>query len=84
MRTVGALTCCRRLKELGLPQRCLQIRPRKATEAEIGLVHSPGLIADVKKTSGETDAEKLRQHSSKCVVDGAAQTATLLYAFADL
>ncbi|TKC45469.1 hypothetical protein EI555_006043, partial [Monodon monoceros] len=43
-------TALERLQQRGLEQRCLQLAAREASEAELGLVHSPEYVALVRET----------------------------------
>ncbi|KAM6216522.1 polyamine deacetylase HDAC10 [Rhynchocyon petersi] len=50
-------TALERLQQRGLAQRCLQLAAREATEAELGLVHSPEYVSVVRATQVLDTAE---------------------------
>ncbi|XP_059095029.1 polyamine deacetylase HDAC10-like [Tigriopus californicus] len=54
-----------RCQSLGLIQRCVDLKPRKATNAELQLGHSQNLIDILKSTSNETNVEKLKELSTR-------------------
>ncbi|XP_059881843.1 polyamine deacetylase HDAC10 isoform X2 [Delphinus delphis] len=80
-------TALERLQQRGLEQRCLQLAAREASEAELGLVHSPEYVALVRGTqalgtgelqtlSGQYDAVYFHPstfHCSRLAVGAALQ-----------
>uniref|UniRef100_A0A8I3RUQ4 Histone deacetylase 10 n=2 Tax=Canis lupus familiaris TaxID=9615 RepID=A0A8I3RUQ4_CANLF len=54
----------RRLQQGGLEQRCLQLAPREASEAELGLVHSPEYVSLLRGTQA-LDTQELRALSGQ-------------------
>ncbi|XP_006888173.1 PREDICTED: histone deacetylase 10 [Elephantulus edwardii] len=57
-------TALERLRQRGLEQRCLRLEAREATEAELGLVHSPDYVAVVRGTQA-LDTTELRALSGQ-------------------
>eukprot|EP00095_Tigriopus_kingsejongensis_P008963 maker-scaffold334_size202906-snap-gene-1.24 protein:Tk08963 transcript:maker-scaffold334_size202906-snap-gene-1.24-mRNA-1 annotation:"hypothetical protein DAPPUDRAFT_98501" len=54
-----------RCRALGLIQRCVDLKPRKALESELLMAHSQHLIDLLKSTSGEEDQDKLMEIAKK-------------------
>nr|XP_055184426.1 polyamine deacetylase HDAC10 isoform X3 [Nyctereutes procyonoides] len=54
----------RRLQQGGLEQRCLQLAPREASEAELGLVHSPEYVSLLRGTQA-LDTQELQALSGQ-------------------
>ena len=54
-----------RCREYGLIERCLDLRPRSATDEEIRSNHSEDLVEYLKGIEGINDPEKLKEMSRR-------------------
>ncbi len=56
-----------RCREYGLVERCVDIRPVSATDAQLDTAHTKELVQYLKSVEGVTDPEELKEHSKKYV-----------------
>ena len=54
-----------RCRQLGLVDRCVELKPRVATEAELKTAHSDKLIQFMRETAEEKDPNVLKKYSSR-------------------
>lgn len=54
-----------RFREYGLPERCLVLTPRKATQEELERVHGKELVEFMKSTKEVGEIEVLKKYSSR-------------------